>query len=85
MDELEERVRELAAKEELAKLRPELDGHDVMEYLGVRPGPVVGEALRFLLEVRLDEGLIGRTEALERLDAWARAHGIEPRGSLDPR
>ena len=46
--------------EELAALRPELDGNDVMELLGVGPSRVVGEALDFLLEIRLDEGLIGR-------------------------
>ena len=50
------RIAELAAAEELAALRPELDGNDVMELLGVGPSRVVGEALAFLLEIRLDEG-----------------------------
>ena len=46
MDELEARIAELAAAEELAAIRPELDGHQVMEHLGVGPGPLVGEALQ---------------------------------------
>jgi poly(A) polymerase len=70
MDDLESRIAELAAAEELAALRPELDGNDVMELLGVEPGPIVGEALAFLMEIRLDEGLIGRDAAAERLRRW---------------
>jgi poly(A) polymerase len=70
MDELEERIDELAAAEELAALRPELDGTDVMAILGLSPGPIVGEALSYLLDIRLDEGLIGRDAATERLRAW---------------
>ena len=70
MDELEERISELAEAEEIAAIRPELDGRQVMEHLGVTPGPVIGEALAYLLEIRLEEGLIGSDEALARLDAW---------------
>ena len=70
MDDLEARIDELAAAEELAALRPELDGNDVMAILGVAPGPVVGEALAFLLDIRLDEGLIGRDAATQRLRGW---------------
>jgi poly(A) polymerase len=70
MDELEARIAELAAAEELAAIRPELDGHQVMEHLGVGPGPIVGDALQFLLDLRLDEGEIGPAAAYERLDAW---------------
>jgi poly(A) polymerase len=70
MDELEVRIAELAAEEELRALRPDLDGRQVMEHLGVPPGPVVGEALAFLLELRLEEGPLGPDEALRRLDAW---------------
>lgn len=70
MDELEERISELAEAEEIAAIRPELDGRQVMEHLGVTPGPVIGEALAFLLEIRLEEGLIGSDEAFARLDAW---------------
>jgi len=70
MDELEERITELAAAEELAAMRPELDGAQVMEHLGVPPGPVVGRALEHLLEIRLEEGLIGDAAIRARLDAW---------------
>ena len=71
MDELEERISELAQEEELSKLRPDLDGKKVMEHLDLPPGPLVGKALAFLMEIRLDEGPIGEAEALKRLDAWA--------------
>lgn len=70
IDELEERIRDLAAREELLRLRPALDGHEVMARLGIPPGPLVGEALDFLMEVRLDEGEISKEEALGRLDEW---------------
>jgi len=70
MDELEARIEELAEEEELAAIRPDLDGHAVMAHLGVAPGPVVGQALDFLLELRLDEGPLGDEEAYRRLDAW---------------
>src|SRR5919108_1282076 len=80
MDELEARIEELARREELANLRPELDGHDIMRHLGIPPGPLVGEARDFLLEVRLEEGPIGRDEAPKRLDEWGRERGLEPPG-----
>lgn len=70
MDELERRIDELQAQEELAAIRPELDGRQVMEHLGVPPGPVVGDALGALLEIRLEEGLLGDDEIRRRLDAW---------------
>ena len=70
MDELEARIGELAAQEELAAIRPELDGRQVMEHLGIAPGPLVGEALAYLLDIRLDEGEIGHDEAIKRLDDW---------------
>ena len=70
MDELEARITELGEQEELAALRPELDGREVMEHLGVPPGPIVGRALEFLLELRLDEGPLGKDEAYRRLDEW---------------
>jgi poly(A) polymerase len=80
MDELEERIAELAAQEELAAIRPPLDGRQVMDFLGIPPGPVVGEALDFLLEARLDEGPIAEDDAYARLAAWARERGMEPAG-----
>ena len=70
MDELEARITELRAKEELDALRPELDGRAVMEVLGVPPGPIVGRALDFLLEIRLDEGMLGSEAATARLLEW---------------
>jgi poly(A) polymerase len=74
MDDLEARIDELAAAEELAAIRPELDGRQVMEHLGVAPGPVVGQALAHLLEIRLDEGELGTDEAYRRLDEWWADH-----------
>ncbi len=76
MDELEERIAELEAAEELAALRPELDGTAVMEQLGLTPGREVGEAMRFLMEVRLDEGLLGDDAIRTRLDEWWAARSI---------
>jgi poly(A) polymerase len=70
MDELEERIEELAVEEELRSIRPDLDGNQVMRHLGVPPGPIVGQALTFLLELRLDEGPLGEDEARRRLDTW---------------
>src|SRR5439155_2047751 len=67
VDELEERIADLAEREELAALRPALNGHQVMELLGLPPGPAVGRALDFLMEIRLDEGVISEEEAAERL------------------
>ena len=75
MDELESRIVELAEQEELAAVRPELDGTAVMQHLGIGPGPLVGRALDFLLELRLDEGLIGEEAAYRRLDEWYADHG----------
>jgi poly(A) polymerase len=79
MDELEERIAELREREELAAIRPDLDGNEVMTHLGVPPGPVVGEALDHLLEARLDEGPLPKEEAYRRLDAWWRQRqGADP-------
>jgi poly(A) polymerase len=70
MDELEARIDELLAREELASMRPDLDGNAVMNHLGLTPGRDVGDALDFLLELRLEEGPLGEDEAKKRLDAW---------------
>ncbi|HET9078749.1 MAG TPA: CCA tRNA nucleotidyltransferase, partial [Acidimicrobiales bacterium] len=70
MDELEARIAELQQQEELKAIRPELDGNAVMNRLGLRPGRDVGEALSFLLELRLEEGPLGEEEAGRRLDEW---------------
>ena len=70
MDALEREIEQLREQEELDAIRPDLDGRQVMEHLGVPPGPVIGEALEFLLELRLDEGPLGEDEAFRRLDEW---------------
>ncbi|MFT2817416.1 CCA tRNA nucleotidyltransferase [Leifsonia sp. A12D58] len=69
-DDLEQRIAELAEQEEMASVRPDLDGEQIMAILGVRPGPEVGEAYRYLLEQRLDDGPLGEEEATKRLLAW---------------
>jgi poly(A) polymerase len=84
MDELDERIKELAAREELDRIRPDLDGVQVMAYLGVDQGRVVGDALEYLLELRFEEGPLGPDEAYSRLDLWAREQGIEPAGERVP-
>jgi poly(A) polymerase len=70
MDELERRLGEIRQQEELDAIRPELDGDEVMALLGIGPGRLVGEALAFLLEIRLDAGPIGKDEVKRRLLAW---------------
>jgi poly(A) polymerase len=70
MDELEARIEELSLEEELAAIRPDLDGRQVMTHLGIGPGREVGQALDFLLELRLDEGPLDEDEAYRRLDGW---------------
>ena len=70
MDELESRIAELRQQEELDAIRPDLDGNQVMELLGIGPGRAVGRALAFLMELRLDEGPLGEEEAAARLQAW---------------
>jgi len=69
-DNLEERIAEIAEAEGLAAVRPDLDGDDIMRILELRPGREVGEAYKFLLDLRLDEGPLGADEAESRLRAW---------------
>lgn len=69
-DDLEHRIAELAEKEELASKRPDLDGTRIMQLLDLPPGPEVGRAYRFLLELRLEEGPLGEEEASRRLKEW---------------
>jgi poly(A) polymerase len=75
-DELEERIAALAEEENLEAMRPPLDGRQVMDRLGIAPGPVVGEALAYLMEVRLERGPVSEDEAYELLDAWAKERGV---------
>ena len=70
MDELENRILELRELEELDAMRPDLDGNQVMQLLELRPGPAVGRALEFLLELRIEEGPLGEAEATRRLREW---------------
>lgn len=69
-DELERRIADLRQQEEVDAIRPDLDGADIMRILDLRPGPEVGRAYRFLLDLRLDEGPLGPEEATKRLLAW---------------
>jgi poly(A) polymerase len=75
-DELEDRIARLAEQENLEAMRPSLDGRQVMERLGLDPGPLVGEALAFLMEVRMERGEIPEDEAYDLLEAWAKEGGI---------
>ncbi|HZD18154.1 MAG TPA: CCA tRNA nucleotidyltransferase [Actinomycetota bacterium] len=75
-DDLEERIARLAEEENLEQMRPPLDGRQVMEHLGIVPGPAVGRALEYLLEERLERGPIPAEEAYRLLDAWAASEGI---------
>jgi poly(A) polymerase len=77
-DELELRIAELSEQEELARIRPELDGNEIMRVLGVAPGPVVGRARDFLLELRIAQGELGRERVTQELLRWAVAEGIIP-------
>lgn len=69
-DDLEARIERLSQEEELAAIRPDLDGNQVMKILGIAPGPEVGEAYRFLLDLRLDEGPKSPEEAKAALLEW---------------
>ncbi|MBC7723428.1 MAG: CCA tRNA nucleotidyltransferase [Burkholderiaceae bacterium] len=69
-DNLEQRIAALSEEEELAAIRPDLDGGQIMAILGIPAGPGVGDAYRFLLELRLDEGSLSKEEATARLTAW---------------
>ncbi|MGN7800070.1 CCA tRNA nucleotidyltransferase [Leifsonia sp. 22587] len=69
-DDLEARIRELQEREQLEAVRPDLNGEQVMSILGLRPGREVGQAMKYLLELRLDEGPLGEEEATRRLLAW---------------
>ncbi|EID15861.1 poly(A) polymerase [Mycobacterium xenopi RIVM700367] len=74
-DELEARIAELAAREDLERVRPDLDGNDIMQILGIPPGPQVGEAWRYMKELRLERGPLSREEATAELLSWWKARG----------
>jgi poly(A) polymerase len=72
-DSLEERIAALLEAEELAKIRPDLDGREIMEILGIPPGRDVGRAYQYLLDQRMERGPIPHDEAVELLKEWARS------------
>jgi poly(A) polymerase len=79
-DDLEERISRLSEQEELASIRPDLDGTQIMEILGIPPGREVGEAYRFLLELRLDDGPQPYEDARAALLEWWAARETASRG-----
>jgi poly(A) polymerase len=70
MDQLEREIARLREQEEIDAIRPDLDGKQVMDHLGVRPGPLVGKALDHLLELRMEHGPLGADAAYRALDEW---------------
>ncbi|MGH3563399.1 MAG: CCA tRNA nucleotidyltransferase, partial [Mycobacterium sp.] len=69
-DQLEARIAALAEKEDLQRIRPDLDGNEIMRLLDIPPGPQVGEAWHYLKELRLERGPLSREEATAELLAW---------------
>jgi poly(A) polymerase len=83
-DNLEQRIKVLAAQEELHRIRPDLDGNEIMEILGIRPGPLVGRAYRYLLDLRMEHGPLGRQRAIQELRRWAAGEGLPGAGAAPP-
>jgi poly(A) polymerase len=75
-DSLEQRIAELSAQEDLAKIRPDLDGNEIMRVLGIPPGPDVGKAYQYLLGLRMELGPLQHDDAVAALRAWAAENGI---------
>ncbi|MEV4143331.1 CCA tRNA nucleotidyltransferase [Amycolatopsis sp. NPDC049691] len=75
-DDLEARITALKAKEDLDRVRPDLNGEEIMELLGIKPGPDVGKAWKFLKELRLDRGPLEHDDAVAELKKWAAEQGI---------
>jgi poly(A) polymerase len=80
-DSLEDRIAVLAEREELASIRPDLDGNQIMRILGISPGPLVGDAVAHLLELRMEHGPLGPERATQELLDWAAAEGLDVPGS----
>ena len=78
-DELESRISRLAEQEELAAIRPDLDGTEIMAILDLEPGPLVGKAYKHLLELRMEHGPLGHDRAVAELKAWYEANRVNPR------
>jgi poly(A) polymerase len=75
---LEERIDRIAAAEDLARVRPDLDGNQIMALLGIPAGPLVGQAWQYLKELRLDRGPLSYEDAVEALLSWAAERGLRP-------
>ena len=75
-DALESRIEKIQAEEDLRAVRPDIDGNEIMQILGVPAGPVVGRAWKFLKELRLDRGPLDHDEAVAELKAWATREGL---------
>ncbi|MCW2668443.1 MAG: cca, partial [Frankiales bacterium] len=73
-DDLERRIAQLAEQEELRAIRPDLDGNQIMDLLGLPPGRLVGEAYKHLLALRMEHGPMAHDDAVAALRAWARDH-----------
>jgi poly(A) polymerase len=76
-DDLERRIAELAEREELDSIRPDLNGYEIMQILGLKQGPLVGQAWAYLKELRLEHGPLGRDRAVQELLRWAALEGLE--------
>ena len=83
IDELEERIVELRQREAIEALRAPIDGNDVIGYLAIKPGPLVGEIMDLLLERRIEEGEYSREEAFEMTREWAISRGLDDPGPPD--
>jgi poly(A) polymerase len=83
-DDLERRIAELSAQEELDRIRPDLNGDEVMQILGLPQGRLVGDALRHLLDLRMEHGPLGHERAVHELLDWAAAEGLDvPEGPAE--
>ena len=80
IDELEMRIAELGEKEEISRLRAPIDGHQVMAYLGIGPGPRIGDIMGLMLERRIEEGPYTVAEAYAMVREWAMGQGIADPG-----
>jgi poly(A) polymerase len=78
-DELESRIARLAEQEELAAIRPDLDGTEIMAILGLEPGPLVGKAYKHLLDLRMEHGPLGHDRAVAELKTWYEANRVDSR------
>jgi len=83
-DHLEQRIAALAQQEELGKIRPDLDGNQIMQLLGIPQGPLVGRAYQYLLHLRMEHGPLGPERAAQELLGWAASEGLPVPGGAPP-